>query len=139
MSDENLRVLELPERRSLATEIFQRLEHMILSGTLKPGQPLNEKALSDTNGLSRAPIREAIRRLEQAGLVETYVNRGAFVKEISPKSAADLCEVRVVLAAHAARLAATRMTEQQRRSSRLRRKASCSNSTDLTLNSIWPS
>ena len=53
---------------------------MILSGALKPGEPINEKALSDKNGLSRAPIREACRRLEQAGLVEIIVNRGAFVR-----------------------------------------------------------
>jgi DNA-binding GntR family transcriptional regulator len=113
MTDSNVRFLELPERRSLATVIFERLEQMILSGALKPGEPINEKALSDRNGLSRAPIREAVRRLEQAGLVETIVNRGAYVKKISPQSAADLCDIRVVLAVHAARLAVDRITKAQ--------------------------
>ncbi|MGQ7793189.1 GntR family transcriptional regulator [Faunimonas sp. B44] len=104
-------MLELPERQSLADVICERLEHMILSGVLKPGQPINEKALSDSNGLSRAPIREACRRLEQAGLVEIIVNRGAYVRTISRRTAEELCEIRVVLAIHAGRLAAAAFTK----------------------------
>jgi len=105
--------LALPERQSLPTLIFEQLERMILSGVLRPGDPINERALSETNGLSRAPIREACRRLEQAGLVEIVVNRGAFVRKITKRSAAELCEVRLVLATHAGRLAAERMTDEE--------------------------
>ncbi|WP_161141134.1 FCD domain-containing protein [Propylenella binzhouense] len=106
-----MRTLELPERQSLAEVIYERLEEMILAGALKPGEAINEKALSDRNGLSRAPIREACRRLEQAGLVEIIVNRGAYVKTISRRTAAELCEVRVVLAVHASRQAAAAFTK----------------------------
>lgn len=86
---------------------------MILSGALKPGDPINEKALADRNGLSRGPIREACRRLEQAGLVEIIVNRGAFVREISPRAARELCAVRMVLARYIGEQAATQITEPQ--------------------------
>lgn len=104
--------LALPERQSLTMLIFEQLERMILSGILRPGEPINERALSESNGLSRAPIREACRRLEQAGLVEIVVNRGAFVRTITKRSAAELCEVRLVLARHAGGLAAGRMPDE---------------------------
>ena len=113
MKKHTAQTLELPERRSLASVIFEELERMILSGALKPGQPINEKALSDNNGLSRGPIREACRRLEQAGLIEIIVNRGAFVRRISHRSAAELCDIRVLLAGYAGRLAASRITDEQ--------------------------
>jgi DNA-binding GntR family transcriptional regulator len=113
MKKHNVQTLELPERRSLASVIFDELERMILSGALKPGQPINEKALSDNNGLSRGPIREACRRLEQAGLIEIIVNRGAFVRRISRRSAAELCDIRILLAGYAGRLAASRITDEQ--------------------------
>lgn len=110
-----MKILELPERRSLADMIHDNLERMILSGELKPGEAVNEKALSVQNGLSRAPIREACRRLEQAGLVEIVVNRGVFVRKISRQAAAELCEIRILLAGRAARLTATRITEAETR------------------------
>jgi DNA-binding GntR family transcriptional regulator len=113
MKKHTAQTLELPERRSLASVIFEELERMILSGALKPGQAINEKALSDNNGLSRGPIREACRRLEQAGLIEIIVNRGAFVRRISRRSAAELCDIRVLLAGYAGRLAASRVTDEQ--------------------------
>lgn len=103
----------LPKKRSLTDLVYEEIERLILDGSLKPGEPVNEKAFSDQNGLSRAPIREACRRLEQAGLVEIIVNRGVFVRRISRRTAEELCDIRLVLAQHAARLAAARMTEEQ--------------------------
>lgn len=99
----------LPARRSLASVIHDELERMILDGELAPGQQVNEKALADNNGLSRAPIREACRRLEQAGLVEIIVNRGAFVRKIPARDMRELCSIRLVLARHAGELAAERI------------------------------
>lgn len=101
--------LNLAKRPSLVSLVFEELERMIMAGVLKPGEPINEKALSDRNGLSRAPIREACRRLEQAGLVEIIDNRGAFVRKISRQSADELCELRLVLARHAGKLIAGRI------------------------------
>jgi DNA-binding GntR family transcriptional regulator len=83
---------------------------MILDGVLEPGQQINEKALAENNGLSRAPIREACRRLEQAGLVEIIVNRGAFVRKIPQRDMRELCSIRLVLARHMGELAATQIT-----------------------------
>lgn len=90
--------LRIARRPSLVSLVFDELERAIMDGTLKPGDPINEKALSDKNGLSRAPIREACRRLEQAGLVEIIPNRGAFVSKISQRTAEELCAIKVVLA-----------------------------------------
>lgn len=100
----------LPVRRSLASVIHDELERMILDGVLGPGQQINEKALAENNGLSRAPIREACRRLEQAGLVEIVVNRGAFVRKIPERDMRELCSIRLVLARHMGELAAPRIT-----------------------------
>jgi DNA-binding GntR family transcriptional regulator len=102
--------LNLARRPSLVSLVLDELEHKIMSGVLKPGEPINEKALSDRNGLSRAPIREACRRLEQAGLIEIIDNRGAFVRKISRRCAQELCELRLVLARHAGPLIVERTT-----------------------------
>ena len=105
--------LKIAKRPSLVSLVSDELERMIMDGSLKPGDPINEKALSDSNGLSRAPIREACRRLEQAGLVEIIPNRGAFVRKISRRSAAELCEIKLVLARHMNRLIIERITSAQ--------------------------
>ena len=56
---------DLPKKRSLSDLVFEEIERLILDGVLKPGEPVNEKAFSDHNGLSRAPIREACRKLNR--------------------------------------------------------------------------
>ena len=86
---------------------------MILSGELSPGEPINEKTLAERMSVSRGPIREACRRLEQAGLVEIIVNRGVFVRKLSPEDAAELCDIRAVLSGYAGRLLAQRVTAGQ--------------------------
>lgn len=106
-------MITLPQRVSLATVIFEELERAILNDELKPGEQINEKALAERNGVSRGPIREACRRLEQAGLVEIIVNRGAFVCQISPEHAEELCDIRLVLSAYISKLAAKRITDAQ--------------------------
>lgn len=105
-----MHLLTLPERRSLASVIHDELEQMILAGVLAPGEQINEKALAEKNGLSRAPIREACRRLEQAGLVEIIVNRGVFVRKLPARDVRELCSIRSVLARYAGELAAERIT-----------------------------
>jgi DNA-binding GntR family transcriptional regulator len=100
--------LNLAKRPSLVSLVLEELEQKIMSGALKPGEPINEKALSNRSGLSRAPIREACRRLEQAGLIEIIDNRGAFVRKISRRCAEELCELRLVLARHAGKLIVVR-------------------------------
>jgi DNA-binding GntR family transcriptional regulator len=86
---------------------------MIEIGELKAGDRLNENALAAKLGVSRGPIREACRGLEQSGLVHVIVNRGVFVREISNHEAAELYDIRAALYALAGRLLAPRITKKQ--------------------------
>lgn len=105
--------LEILRTHSLTTIVLQELERMILSGELKAGERINEKALAARQAVSRGPIREACRRLEQAGLVEIIVNRGVFVRKLKPKDAADLCDIRASLSALAGRYLAAHISADQ--------------------------
>jgi len=86
---------------------------MIAVGELKGGDRINESALALELGISRGPIREACRTLEQTGLLRSEINRGFFVREISMKEALDIYDVRAELAWMAGRLAAAAITPEQ--------------------------
>jgi DNA-binding GntR family transcriptional regulator len=86
---------------------YDRLTQAILTGELVPGEPLVETALADWCQVSRTPIREALTRLQQDGLV-VRSERGLVVRERSPEEILDIYETRIVLEAMAARVAATR-------------------------------
>jgi DNA-binding GntR family transcriptional regulator len=86
---------------------YEKLAQAIMTGELVPGQPLIETALAEWCDVSRTPIREALTRLEQDGLV-VRGERGLMVRERSPEEILDLYETRIVLEAMAARVAATR-------------------------------
>ena len=103
--------LELLRSKSLATVIQEKIERMILSGELAAGQRINELALAQTLGVSRSPIREACRKLEQAGMVEIINNRGMFVRRVDLQQALDIYEVRGALAELAGELLARRASE----------------------------
>ena len=70
---------------------------MIESGELRAGDRLNENMLAAKLGVSRGPIREACRGLEQSGLVEVIVNKGVFVRRLSDREAAELYDIRAAL------------------------------------------
>ncbi len=89
---------------------YETLKQAILSGELEPGQPLVEVALAKWCGVSRTPIREAILRLEQDGLVGRDA-RGLVVRARSPEEILDLYDTRIVLESAAARVAAERRTD----------------------------
>jgi len=72
----------LLQTSSLTSVVQGELERMILSGELAPGAKLTEMALATRLGVSRGPLREAFRMLEEAGLVRTEKNRGVFVRDI---------------------------------------------------------
>lgn len=99
---------EPPPRPPLVDAIALGLEDTILRGEVRPGERLNELALSRRLGASRAVLREAVRRLEQMGLVAVVPNRGVVVREVSVKDALDLYDLRAALFRMAARLAARR-------------------------------
>ncbi len=91
--------------------VFYTLRQSILTGELKPGERLMEIHLADKLGVSRTPVREAIRRLELEGLVTMFPRRGAEVAQITEKSMCDVLEVRRTLDALCAELACDRITE----------------------------
>ena len=92
---------------------FNTLRQSILTGELKPGERLMEIHLADKLGVSRTPIREAIRKLELEGLVTMIPRRGAEVAQITEKSLRDVLEVRRALDALAVELACERITPSQ--------------------------
>ena len=91
---------------SLGKEVADQLRRLILTGQHKPGDRLVEDRLSTQLGVSRVPIREALRTLAAEGLVDIPPRRGASVAAISPEVAKDLVEVRATLEGLNARLAA---------------------------------
>lgn len=105
-----LRLADLhPPLRDLAATELRRL---ILSGELSPGSRLVEDRLAERLGVSRNPIREALRVLATEGFVEVLPRRGACVAQLSPADAEDLFEVRMALEPVGARLAARRSTTE---------------------------
>ena len=93
--------------------VFNTLRKAILTGELKPGERLMEIHLANQLGVSRTPIREAIRKLELEGLVIMIPRRGAEVAQITEKSLKDVLEVRRALDALCAELACDRITQEE--------------------------
>ena len=75
--------IELLQSHSLTTLVQREIERMILAGNLASGDKLNEAEIAIRLGVSRGPVREAFRALEEAGLVRTEKNRGVFVRVIA--------------------------------------------------------
>jgi phosphonate utilization transcriptional regulator len=105
--------LFLLQNTSLTRLVGESVEKLILSGELPPGVKLNEVALAERLRVSRGPLREAFRTLEESGLIHQEKNRGAFVRVIELKEAADIYDVRAGLDATAGRLLATSITAEQ--------------------------
>lgn len=93
---------------------YEKIKDAIVVGELRPGQPLVESSLATWCGVSRTPIREALRRLEQDGLIR-WTERGLVVRERSAEEILDIYEVRIVLEATCARTAANRRTDHDLR------------------------
>ncbi|MGH8705365.1 MAG: phosphonate utilization associated transcriptional regulator, partial [Burkholderiales bacterium] len=105
--------IALVRQQSLTSLVQHEIERRILAGELVPGAKLNEADLAAAMGISRGPVREAFRALEQAGLVHTEKNRGVFVRQVSLEEADEIYEVRAALEAQIGRLAAKRVTPAQ--------------------------
>ncbi|MHA6795583.1 GntR family transcriptional regulator [Pseudonocardia bannensis] len=88
---------------------YERLKQAIMSGELPPGEPLVELALAEWCNVSRTPVREALTRLEQDGLIQRN-DRGLIVRESSPEEILDIYDTRIVLESKAAAVAAERRT-----------------------------
>ena len=110
--DEQFQV-DMDEFLPLRDVVFNTLRKAILTGTLKPGERWMEVHLANNLGVSRTPIREAIRKLELEGLVIMIPRRGAEVAQITEKSLKDVLEVRRALDALSVELACDRITEEE--------------------------
>ena len=103
---------EFPAGFSTKSDLaYDRVRHLIVSGELAPGSVLAQASLARTIGISTTPLREALRRLKQEGLVELDAHRDARVRPLDATEARDLLELRRSLDPLAAALAAQRRTE----------------------------
>ena len=112
-------MMELEENEDqylpLRETVYKKLRKQILTGELKPGERLMEIHLANQLDVSRTPIREAIRKLENEGLVCIIPRSGAQVAQISEQGLKDVLEVRRSLDALSAELACSRMTEEEKK------------------------
>lgn len=105
--------ITLLRTHSLATLAHKELERMILAGDLPVGGKLNEAVVAAQLGISRGPIREAFRALEESGLVRVEKNRGVFVRQISVEEADEIYDVRASLDEIIGRRVAERASPEQ--------------------------
>ena len=98
---------------SLHMKVFKELENAILSGDFAPGYNLTEQKLSAELGVSRTPVREALRQLELEGLVTSVPNKGVVVVGVSEKDIDDIYMIRMLVEGLAARWAAANITEEE--------------------------
>ena len=101
------------DKSSLRSKVFKALENDILEGIYKPGENLTEIKLSEQLGVSRTPIREAIRQLELEGLVKFVPNKGAVVLGITWEDIQDIYVIRTLIEGLAVRWATEKMTEKE--------------------------
>ena len=104
---------DLQNHRPLREIVYEQLKFQILTGKITPGTRMMEVELAEEMGVSRTPVREAIRKLEKEGMVSIEPRRGAYASDISVKDMVDILEVREDLEGLAASLAAERITEEQ--------------------------
>jgi DNA-binding GntR family transcriptional regulator len=94
-------------------KIYSSIRTEIISHRLRPGQPISEDELAKTYGVSRTPIREILRRLEQEDLVKIIPNKGIFVYELTNHDIEEVLEIRMILETAAARTAAMKIQDTQ--------------------------
>lgn len=105
--------IALLQSASLATAVQQEVERAILAGEYAPGSKLTEANLATRMGVSRGPVREAFRMLEEAGLVRTEKNRGVFVRDIPIDEAIEIFDLRAAMDEMVGRELAERATPAQ--------------------------
>ena len=109
----HLRPIKLDSYKPLRELVCENIRQAIIDGTFSPGERLMEIQLADEMGVSRTPVREAIRKLELEGFVVMIPRRGTYVADISIKDINEVYEVRTALDILAAGLAAERINEDE--------------------------
>ena len=105
--------LQMNEYLPLRDVVFQTLRQAILRGTLQPGERLMEIHLAQKLGVSRTPVREAVRKLESEGYVVMIPRKGTYVASLSIQDVNDVFEIRSALEGMAAYYAALRASEEE--------------------------
>ena len=105
--------IALLQSSSLTTVVQQEIERAILAGEYEPGGKLIEAALAEKMGVSRGPVREAFRMLEEAGLVRNEKNRGVFVRSVPIEEAMEIFDLRAAMDELVGRLLAKNITPAQ--------------------------
>lgn len=105
---------KLRNYKPLGEVVFEDLKKAILDGELKAGQRLMETAIAEKLGVSRTPVREAIRKLEKEKFVKMIPRKGAYVTELTLDDMMEVLEIRVVLEGLSAKLAARKIDEKSK-------------------------
>ena len=105
--------IALLQSSSLTSVVQQEIEHAILGGEYAPGSKLNEAVLAEKLGVSRGPVREAFRMLDEAGLVRTEKNRGVFVRSIPIAEALEIFDLRAAMDEWVGKRLAASITDTQ--------------------------
>ncbi|MEN9996085.1 MAG: putative HTH-type transcriptional regulator YdfH [Pseudomonadota bacterium] len=101
------------QNHSLTGAVQQEIERLINVGELGPGDKLTEAALAERLGVSRGPVREAFRVLEEVGLVQLEKNRGVYVRQIPLEEALEIFDLRAMIEAHVGSTLAANATDAQ--------------------------
>ncbi len=113
MGEQRLLPVNLDSYKPLRELVLDAIREAIIDGSLKPRERLMEIQLAEELGVSRTPIREALRKLELEGFIVMVPRKGAYVADISFKDIADVYEIRAALEGLAASLAAERITDEE--------------------------
>src|SRR5665647_493900 len=101
---------DIQNHRPLREIVYEELKLLIVKGKIKPGMRLMEEELAEDMGVSRTPIREAIRKLEKEGLITIEPRRGAYVSQLSRQDMVEILEVRQNVEGFAAAVSYTHLT-----------------------------
>lgn len=113
MDKNRLLPVNLDSYKPLRELVLEAIREAIVNGTLKPRERLMEIQLAEELGVSRTPIREALRKLELEGFIVMVPRKGAYVADLTFKDIADVFEIRAALEGLAAGLAAERITDEE--------------------------
>jgi len=104
--------IKIDEPKLLSEDIAESIKTAIIKGKFKPGEKISEGELAESMGISRTPLREAFRKLENEGFIKIIPRKGAVVANLDADEAIDLYEIKSTLEGLAARLAARNMKEK---------------------------
>lgn len=113
MGERRLLPVNLDSYKPLRELVLEAIREAIINGSLQPRERLMETQLADELGVSRTPVREALRKLELEGFIVMLPRKGAYVSDLSLKDIADVFEIRAALEGLAGALAAERITEEE--------------------------